>query len=145
MAEHRITAKSMILKLRPVGDPDLLNVVCLTEITRADTRTVTDASSFCGPNKSLGPLEVGERTFQAFHLMDPDSGKVSAPNLREWMYLGTTLDYTIGPVQAVTGDETETGTGFISNLSDTYGNDTDATFSGALQPYGTPVFTIETS
>ena len=145
MAEHRIAAKSMTLKLRPVGDPTLMAVVCLTEITRSDTRTVTDASSFCGPNKSMGPLEVGERTFQGFHLMDPDNGKVSAPNIREWLYNGTTLDFTIGPLAPENGDELETGTCFISNLSDTYGNDSDATFSGAIQPYGTPVFTIETS
>ena len=142
MAEHRIASKTVLLYIDPAGGTAYNTVVCLTEITRSDTRTTTDASSFCGPNKALGPLEVGERNFTGFHLMDPNTGSISGANLRTLLYSGATIGYKIGPATPVTGDETEVGTAFIGSLSDTYALDTDATFQGGIQPYGTPVFTI---
>lgn len=142
MAEHKITGSSVLLEIDPAGGTDYDTVVCLTELTRADTRGIAEANSFCGPEKALGPLEVGERTFTGFHLMDPDTGKISGSSIRTLLYAGTTVGYRIGPVTPVDGDEVETGTAFVSNLGDTYTTDTDATFSGALQPYGTPAFAV---
>lgn len=145
MAEHKVTARSVLLYIDPAGGTDYDTVVCLTEITRADTRGTVEANSMCGPDKSLGPLEIGERTFTGFHLADPDSGKISGASLRTLLYAGTTVGYKIGPITPTEGDETETGTAFLSNLSDTYNADSDATFSGALQPYGTPEYDVATS
>ena len=54
----------------------------------------------------------------------------------------TTVGWKISPVSPVTGDEVEEGTGYLSELSSTYAFDSVGTFSGTIQPYGTPTITV---
>lgn len=132
----------MLLFIDPAGGTDYDTVVCLTSVGKSDSINVVDASSACGPDKSPGTLEISY-SFEGQHLQDPVSGKISGTSLRQLLRAKTTIGWKIAPESPVAGDEIEEGTGYLSELSSTYSYDSVATFSGSLQPYGTPSITIE--
>lgn len=142
MAEHKVAGGTMLLFIDPAGGTDYDTVVCLTSVGKSDSINVVDASSACGPDKSPGTLEISY-SFEGQHLQDPVSGKISGTSLRQLLRAKTTIGWKIAPESPVTGDEIEEGTGYLSELSSTYAYDSVATFSGTLQPYGTPSITIE--
>ena len=141
MAEHKVQGGNMLLFIDPTGGTDYSMVVCLTSVGKSDTVAVVDASSACGPDKSPGTLELSY-TFEGQHLQDP-SGTVSGTSLRQLLRSKTTIGWMIGPDSPITGDEIEEGTGYLSDLSSTYAFDSVGTFSGTIQPYGTPTLSIE--
>jgi len=142
MAEHKVAGGTMLLFIDPTGGTDYDTVVCLTSVSKADSITVVDASSACGPDKSPGTLELSY-AFEGQHLQDPDSGKVSGTSLRQLLRAKTTIGWKIAPESPVTGDEIEEGTGFLSELSSTYAFDSVGTFTGTIQPYGDPSLSIQ--
>jgi len=141
MAEHKVKGGTMLLFIDPAGGTSYKTVVCLTSVAKADSVNAIDASSACGPDKSPGVLDFSF-TFEGQHLQDPLSGKTSGSNLRTLLRNKTTIGWKISPETPVTGDEVETGTGFLSELSSTYSFDNIGTFSGTLVAYGTPTLTI---
>jgi predicted secreted protein len=141
MAEHKPIAGSILLLIDPAGGTSYNTVVCLTSIERENEVAVIDADSACGPSKEPG-LASFSLSAEAYHMQDPDSGKISGADLRALMLAKTTVGYKVGPASPVTGDEVETGTAFIASLSDSYSFNEAATFSLTLQPKGTPTFTI---
>ena len=141
MAEHKVKGGTMLLFIDPAGGTSYKTVVCLTSVAKADSVNAIDASSACGPDKSPGVLDFSF-TFEGQHLQDPLSGKTSGSNLRTLLRNKTTIGWKISPETPVTGDEVETGTGFLSELSSTYSFDAIGTFSGTLVAYGTPTLTI---
>jgi hypothetical protein len=142
MAEHKVQGGSMLLFIDPNGGTDYDVVVCLTSVSKSDSVTVVDASSACGPDKSPGTLEISY-SFEGQHLQDPDTGKISGTDLRQLLRSETTLGWMISPEIPEAGDEIEEGTGYLSELSSTYAFDSVGTFTGTLQPYGTPTISIE--
>lgn len=142
MAEHKVAGGTMLLFIDPNGGSDYDTVVCLTSVGKSDSVNVVDASSACGPDKSPGTLEISY-SFEGQHLQDPVSGKISGTSLRQLLRNKTTIGFMISPESPVTGDEIETGTGYLSELSSTYAYDSVGTFTGTIQPYGTPTITIE--
>lgn len=142
MAEHKVAGGTMLLFIDPAGGTDYDTVVCLTSVSKADSITVVDASSACGPDKSPGTLELSY-AFEGQHLQDPDSGKVSGTSLRQLLRAKTTIGWKIAPESPVTGDEIESGTGFLSELSSTYAFDSVGTFTGTIQPFGDPSLSIQ--
>ena len=132
----------MLLFIDPAGGTAYDTVVCLTSVGKSDSVNVIDAASACGPDKSPGMLDLSY-TFEGQHLQDPDSGKISGTDLRVLLRSKTTIGWKIAPVSVVGGDEIESGTGFFSELSSTYSFDSIGTFSGTLQPIGTPTLTID--
>lgn len=144
MAEHKVQGGTMLLFIDPNGGTDYDTVVCLTSVGKADTVAVLDAASACGPDNQPGVLQISY-TFEGQHLQDPDTGKISGTSLRILLRAKTTVGYMIAPVNPVDGDEIESGTGFFSDLSSTYAFDSFGTFTGTLNPYGTPTLTIEGS
>jgi hypothetical protein len=137
MAEHKVEGGNILLFIDPNGGTSYDIVVCLTSVGKADSVTVVDASSACGPDKSPGTVELSY-TFEGQHLQDPDSGKISGSDLRLLLRAEQTIGWKIAPESPVAGDEIETGTGFLSELSSTYAFDSVGTFTGSIQPYGTP-------
>jgi hypothetical protein len=137
MAEHKVQGGTMLLFIDPAGGTDYDTVVCLTSVGKSDSVNVIDAASACGPDKSPGVLDLSY-TFEGQHLQDPASGKISGTDLRILLRGKTTIGWKIEPVTPVAGDEIESGTGFLSELSSTYAFDSVGTFSGSLQPIGTP-------
>lgn len=142
MAEHKVAGGTMLLFIDPAGGTSYDTVVCLTSVSKADSVTVVDASSACGPDKSPGTLELSY-SFEGQHLQDPDSGKVSGTSLRQLLRGKTTIGWKIAPETPVTGDEIEEGTGFLSELSSTYAFDSVGTFTGTIQPFGDPTLSIQ--
>jgi hypothetical protein len=142
MAEHKVAGGTMLLFIDPTGGTDYDTVVCLTSVSKADSITVVDASSACGPDKSPGTLELSY-AFEGQHLQDPDSGKISGTSLRQLLRAKTTIGWKIAPESPVGGDEIEFGTGFLSELSSTYAFDSVGTFTGTIQPYGDPTLQID--
>jgi hypothetical protein len=142
MAEHKVAGGTMLLFIDPTGGNDYDMVVCLTSVGKSDSISVVDASSACGPDKSPGTLELSY-TFEGQHLQDPVSGKISGTSLRQLLRSKTTIGWMISPETPVTGDEIEEGTGYLSELSSTYAFDSVGTFTGTIQPYGTPTITIQ--
>lgn len=144
MAEHKVQGGDMLLFIDPAGGTDYDIVVCLTSVSVSDSVTVVDASSACGPDKSPGTLEISY-SFEGQHLQDPDSGKISGTDLRLLLRSEATIGWKLSPVSPVEGDEIHTGTGYLSELSSTYAFDSVGTFTGTIQPYGTPTISIEGS
>jgi hypothetical protein len=142
MAEHKVAGGTMLLFIDPLGGTSYDTVVCLTSVSKADSVTVVDASSACGPDKSPGTIELSY-SFEGQHLQDPDSGKVSGTSLRQLLRAKTTIGWKIAPESPVTGDEIESGTGFLSELSSTYAFDSVGTFTGTIQPFGDPSLSIQ--
>ena len=142
MAEHKVAGGTMLLFIDPAGGTDYDTVVCLTSVSKSASVTVVDASSACGPDKSPGTIELSYG-FEGQHLQDPASGKISGTSLRQLLMSKTTVGWKIAPESPVAGDEIEEGTGYLSELSSTYAFDSVGTFTGTLQPYGTPTITIE--
>jgi hypothetical protein len=137
MAEHKIQGGDYLLK---INDD---TVVCLTSVSLNDSVTVVDASSACGPDKSPGSLEISI-SFEGQHLQDPLNGKISGTDLRTLLRSETTIGFELGPILPEIGDEVQTGTGFISELSSTYAFDAVGTFTGTIQCYGMPSTNILT-
>jgi hypothetical protein len=142
MAEHKVAGGTMLLFIDPTGGTDYDTVVCLTSVSKADSVTVVDASSACGPDKSPGTVELSY-SFEGQHLQDPDSGKISGTSLRQLLRSKTTIGWKIAPESPVTGDEIESGTGFLSELSSTYAFDSVGTFTGSINPFGEPSLSIQ--
>jgi hypothetical protein len=142
MAEHKVAGGTMLLFIDPTGGTDYDMVVCLTSVGKSDSISVVDASSACGPDKSPGTLELSY-SFEGQHLQDPVSGKISGTSLRQLLRDKQTIGWQIAPETPVTGDEIESGTGYLSELSSTYAFDSVGTFTGTIQPYGEPSLTIQ--
>jgi hypothetical protein len=141
MAEHKVEGGSMLLFIDPNGGTAYDIVVCLTSVSKSDSVTVVDASSACGPDKSPGTVELSY-AFEGQHLQDPDGGAISGTDLRILLRGEQTIGWKIAPETPQAGDEIETGTGFLSELSSTYSFDSIGTFTGSIQPYGNPTLSI---
>jgi len=142
MAEHKVSGGTMLLFIDPAGGTTYDMVVCLTTVGKSNTINVVDASSACGPDKSPGTLEISY-SFEGQHLQDPITGKISGTSLLQLLRAKTTVGFKIAPETPVAGDEIESGTGYFSELSSTYAFDSVGTFTGTLQPYGTPSLSID--
>jgi hypothetical protein len=142
MAEHKVAGGTMLLFIDPAGGTAYDTVVCLTSVGKADSVTVVDAASACGPDKSPGTLELSY-SFEGQHLQDPTTGRISGTDLRSLLRSKTIVGWKIAPETPVTGDEIESGTGFLSELSSTYAFDSVGTFTGSIQPQGTPTLSVQ--
>jgi len=142
MAEHKVAGGTMLLFIDPSGSSAYDTVVCLTSVSKADSVTVVDAASACGPDKSPGTLELSY-SFEGQHLQDPNSGTISGTDLRVLLRGKVQFGWKIAPVSPITGDEIETGIGFFSELSSTYAFDSIGTFTGTIQPIGVPSLSIQ--
>jgi uncharacterized protein (TIGR02145 family) len=141
MAEHKVQGGNMLLFIDPNGGTDYSTVVCLTSVGTSDSVSVVDASSACGPDKSPGTLEISY-AFEGQHLQDPSTSKISGSDLRILLRSETTIGWALSPEIPQPGDEIQFGTGYLSELSSTYAFDSVGTFTGTIQPYGTPSITI---
>lgn len=140
MAEHKVQGGNMLLFIDPLGGTDYSLVVCLTNVGKKDSVAIVDAASACGPDKSPGVLDLSY-SFEGQHLQDP-SGTISGTDLRILLRGETTIGWLISPDVPVAGDEIESGTGYLSELSSSYAFNSVGTFTGTIQPYGLPTLTI---
>ena len=132
MAEHKISGNDVLLFIGTDGST-YDTVVCLTSngITRA-TNSI-DAKTKCGPDTLPGTQDIAVQ-FEGQVMLDTASA--SLEDLYDYWANKTTIYWKMGPVSPAAGDITWSGTGFLSQLDDTYAQDTPGTFSGAISIYG---------
>lgn len=143
MAEHKLSGNDVLLFVGTDGN-NYNTVVCLTSnaITRATNEI--DANTKCGPDKLAGVKSNG-LTFEGQSMFDPSSNRVSVDDLDDYWRNTTTVYWKMGKAIPAVGDVTYSGTGFISQLDETFAQDTPSTFSGAIGIYGTIAKTTATS
>lgn len=141
MSEHKVAGGTMLLFIDPTGGQNYDTVVCLTSVGKSDSVNVVDSSSACGPDKSTGTVDISY-SFEGQHLQDPVTGKISGTSLRNILRNKWQIGFKISPENPQQGDEIEEGYGFLSELSSTYAYDSVGTFTGTIQPYGTPSIQI---
>jgi predicted secreted protein len=131
MAQHKISGNDVLLMISDDG-VTYDTIVCLTSngITRA-TNSI-DAKTKCGPDTLPGTQDIAVN-FEGQVMLDVAG---SMEDLYDYWSNKTTIYWKMGPVSPATGDITWSGTGFISQLDDTYAQDTPGTFSGAISIYG---------
>lgn len=143
MAEHKLSGNDVLLF---VGTDGITynTVVCLTSngITRA--RNEIDANTKCGADKLAGVQSNG-LTFEGQNMYDPSAGRVSVDDLDDYWRNNTTVYWKMGKAVPAIGDVTYSGTGFISQLDETFAQDTPSTFTGAIGVYGVIAKTTATS
>lgn len=144
MAERKIEAGTMLLHIDPLGGTDYDTVVCLTSVDDNNSLNVIDATTFCGPDKQPGQLDFSI-DFEGQHLLDPNTGKISGASLYDLLINKTTIGWKISPAIPAEGDIIKTGTGFISDLSNSYTLDNPGVFSASIGVQGTPTQTIQSS
>lgn len=144
MAEHKISSNDIVLFIKRTAESTYNTVVCLTGFTITRNTNEIDAKSFCGPDKLPGAKDNGV-TFEGQVMEDPDSGKISSDELIDMWGTAETIDWKIGKLVPQEGDETDSGTGFISKLEKTGAVDAIVTFSGSIGVYGLITHTTATS
>lgn len=134
MAEHKLSGNDVLLFIGTDG-VTYNTVVCLTSnaITRATNEI--EANTKCGPDKLPGVQSNG-LTFEGQSIFDPAAGRVSVDDLDDYWRNTTTIYWKMGKAVPGIGDVTYTGTGFISQLDETFAQDTPSTFAGAIGIYG---------
>ena len=143
MAEHKLSGNDVLLFIGTDGI-NYNTVICLTSnaITRATNEI--DANTKCGPDKLPG-VQSNTLTFEGQSMYDPTSNRVSVDDLDDYWRNITTIYWKMGPAVPSVGDITYSGTGFISQLDETFAQDTPSTFSGAIGLYGVISKTTATS
>lgn len=127
-----------------------LVIVCQTDLTFDRSRDTVDANTKCGPDQlpsnnatyeisGAGQIWLGDTEEAEFNT------KGSEAFLDQLLRDKTTFDWRIGPLSgvAVPGDVVYEGSGFISNLSASWGNDEAATFDFTIGVRGEYTQTIE--
>lgn len=142
MAEDKKNGQEYILEIDPAGGTAYDTVVCLKSFDFNSEDAEIDASSFCGteilPGTTTETIE-----FEGIQLFDPATGKVSGADLYATKKLKTKIGWRIKPVvTAITGDVTKVGTGYLTNISESYGLDEPITFSATIKVVGTATQTI---
>jgi hypothetical protein len=143
MAEHKVQPSTMLLFIDTTGVGDNYDaVVCLKSITKNHSVNTIDANSWCGIKKIPGVIETSYN-FEGLQLEDPAADTLSSTSLISLLLSKTKIAYKIGPETPITGDTTETGLGYITEISSSYSFDSFGSFSGTIESYGIPTITVE--
>lgn len=141
MADTKVQGGEYLLLIDTAGGTSYDTVVCATSVSSATSIGVVDASSACGADKSPGTVEISY-SFEGQTLISPTGSKVSIDGLLQACRNKTTVGFKFGRVTPISGDVTQTGTGYISEFNENYPYDNVGTFTLTLQPYGTPTITV---
>ena len=132
---RKINGKDILLFIDPAGATDYDTVVCLTSNGLNRSTATEDASSKCGPDVGPGSQTI-TIPFAGFVVVEPGTGRMSSPSMNDLWKNSTNIGWKIGPVTPTTGDVTYTGTGWISNLDETFDQNGRATYTGTIQVTG---------
>lgn len=133
---------------------DFLVLVCQTDLTFDRSRDTIDANTKCGPDQLpsnnatyeiSGSAQIWLGDTDDAEIPDTPNNKGSEALLDQLIRNKTTFDWKIGPLSGtpVPGDVVYEGSGFLSNLSSSWGNDDPATFDFTIGVRGEYTQTIE--
>lgn len=141
MAERPVNGKDVLLFFDVDGGTSYDDlIVCLTDNSKNIATSVIDSASKCGPASTAGPTTISI-DFAGQIVVDPDSGRISEGALHDLIMAGTVVGWKLAAATPADGDDIYTGTGFLSTFNSSW-NMSGATFTGTLQPSGTPVHTV---
>lgn len=130
MAERQINGNDVFLFIDPAGGTNWSIIVCLTSKSINRTTEKIDSSSQCGTSSGAGSKSA-DVSFEGVLVWDPDAARVSIEELEQLWEDSTVFSWKMATATPVEGDLTRSSTGFLTSLSDTYG-DGNSTFSGTF-------------
>ncbi|MEP6513495.1 MAG: hypothetical protein ABJA79_06485 [Parafilimonas sp.] len=139
MAERSIPASGFVdgieqgyfLFIDPANGTSYDNVVCLLTFDFSYATSVNNATTMCGPSSSAGDV-TATINLNGETLLDPDTGKISAPDLFTLIKNNTTFAWLIGKLTPLAGDITKSGHGFFSNYTENYSATAKGAFSATI-------------
>ena len=141
MAEAKISPSTYFLFIDPLGGTAYSNVVCLENFDFSGSVGTTEASTMCGPDSAPGDI-TASISLTAQTLLDPVSGKISAPDLFDLFNDKTTFSWKIGKASPDATDFTKTGSGYFSAYGEQYSKDANGKFTATITIAGAVVQTV---
>lgn len=141
MAQRNINGKDILLFIDPLGGTAYDTMVCLTSNGLVRNTAVETATSKCGVDSAPGEKTI-TIPFAGTIVFEPATGKTSSGDLHSLWEGDTTIGWQIGPATPVTGDVLYEGTGWISDLTETYDATGRATYTGTINVIGTVTQTV---
>lgn len=135
MANTPISGNDILLFIDPTGGTAYELIVCLKSQSITRTTSEIDAKSKCGPFKLAGSQD-NTVSFDGQSIYVPTTGNLGISDLHDLWVNKTKIGWKYGKTVPVTGDVVYSGTGFISKLDETSGEDAAVTFTGAIGVYG---------
>lgn len=111
-------------------------VVCLTSKSLKRVTQVIDAASQCGPDTLAGNQTITV-DFEGQQLLDPETDQLSGAYLHDVWADKRTFHWKLSTATPAADDVVYTGKGFLSDLSDNYGDNSPSTFTGSIAVKGT--------
>ena len=125
----------MLLFIDPNGGTAYDTVICLKSVSITDSVASIDISSWCGPGKLPGLNDI-TLSFDGYHVQDNVSGSISGTDFRILLRNKTTIGWKLSPENPQSGDEIQSGIGFIDSLSSTYSFDNVGGFNFTINVKG---------
>lgn len=114
---EKIKGELWFLKLRAVGGPTYLTLICQKDTTLAQSTDVTDANSKCGEDTAPGKTTRNiDGSFFIIEGTNVGAAEVSIATLQGWFDASTTLEFQLGASSPVTGDCVYTGKLWLNKL-----------------------------
>lgn len=143
MAEREVTGQSIFLFIDAAGGTDYDTLVCLTTKSLNRTTDTINSSTQCGSSSSPGS-KSSDVSFEGNQMVDVDTGRITGSDLHDLWDDQTIFSWKIAPATLDADSVSYTGMGYITSLSDTYGEGA-STFSGTISVSGNITKTIGTS
>lgn len=143
MAEIEVTGQSIWLMIDPAAGTNYDTLICLTTKSLNRTTETIESSSQCGTSSGPGK-KAADVSFEGVQMVDLDSGHMSGADLHDLWDDQTKFTWKLTKAIPIADDITYSGMGFITSLSDTYGEG-NATFSGSFSVSGNLTKVVEES
>lgn len=130
-----ILGKDYVIAIDPANGTNYYLVVCLTSNSLERTSNEIDAGSKCGPATIPGSQTI-KIPFEFQDVLDANNGEISEEVLHPLWQNKTPISWKFGRLIPDEGDVTYTGTGYITQLNTTSGNDALVTTTASLSVNG---------
>lgn len=138
---RKISGSDVLLFIDMAGGTNYKSVICLTSHDIKRTTNIIDAASKCGPSKLPGVQDIAV-DFAGIQVWDIDNTDISSADLHDAWVDKRTIGFKMATAVPGDGDVTYSGTGFLADLSDTYAQNSAATFTATIGVFGQLTKTI---
>ncbi len=128
------------LFIDPSGGTTYAKIICLTSNSFGIVNNIIDAKSKCGADQLPGTQSFNV-DFEGQLIYNATGATVGIYDLLVLAKNQTTIGWKIAQVTPESYDVIITGTGFVAEVANVYGDEAPATFTGKLGIYGTPTIT----
>lgn len=133
MAYRTINGKDVLLFIDSTGVGTTYDtVVCLTSTGINRSTGIESAASRCGVDSGPGDSTI-TIPFSGFIVYQAEAGKLAKYGMNTLWQNSTEIAWKISTLAPITGDEVQSGKGWISELNETYDQNGRASFSGTIQ------------